>query len=319
MFNVHFWAGLLTVTELNIDTGEITERSCSDSFISCYSCFSEEWLEVRCTLSISRVSLLWVCVEAHGVPIEGNVGCGRRMRWVREILLPSSEIPAVLTHTDRSIDGLIMQIFHALWDVIEMWWTGHSLFLWKGGTNCMCYCPTLKRSPYRRLCISTFPPKNSLGMIYKRFELWGHGAMSWKVTFILSYPCQYTNSARAHARTHAHTHTHSLSHTLSLSHAHIHTHTHTHTLSQSHTAHTHTHSLSKTQTHTRTHTHSHKHTLSLSHTHKHAHTHYTHAHTTHTHTIWLFRRFTACLKESYDLAKNNIIWCIWRNAMCLRS
>ncbi len=133
MFNVHFWAGLLTVTELNIDTGEITERSCSDSFISCYSCFSEEWFEVRCTLSISRVSLLWVCVEAHGVPIEGNVGCGRRMRWVREILLPSSEIPAVLTHTDRSIDGLIMLILHALWDVIEMWWTGHSFFCEKGG------------------------------------------------------------------------------------------------------------------------------------------------------------------------------------------
>ncbi len=25
------------------------------------------------------------------------------------------------------------------------------------------------------------------------------------------------------------------------------------------------------------------------------------------------------LKGSYDVAKNNIIWCIWCNAMCLRS
>ncbi len=34
--------------------------------------------------------------------------------------------------------------------------------------------PTPKLSPHRRRCISTFPPKNSLCMIYKRFKLWGH-------------------------------------------------------------------------------------------------------------------------------------------------
>ncbi len=45
--------------------------------------------------------------------------------------------------------------------------------------------PTPKLSPHRRLCISTFPKKTSLCMIYKRFEKWGHGSMSWKVTFTL--------------------------------------------------------------------------------------------------------------------------------------
>ncbi len=34
--------------------------------------------------------------------------------------------------------------------------------------------PTPKLSPHRRRCISTFPPKNLLCMIYKHFELWGH-------------------------------------------------------------------------------------------------------------------------------------------------
>ncbi len=34
--------------------------------------------------------------------------------------------------------------------------------------------PTPKLSPHRRLCISIFPQKNSLCMIYKRFKLWGH-------------------------------------------------------------------------------------------------------------------------------------------------
>ncbi len=38
--------------------------------------------------------------------------------------------------------------------------------------------PTPKLSPHRRLCISTFPKKTSLCMIYKRFEKWGHGSMS---------------------------------------------------------------------------------------------------------------------------------------------
>ncbi len=34
--------------------------------------------------------------------------------------------------------------------------------------------PTPKLRPHRSLCISTFPPKNSLCMIYKPFELLGH-------------------------------------------------------------------------------------------------------------------------------------------------
>ncbi len=34
--------------------------------------------------------------------------------------------------------------------------------------------PTPKLSPHRRRCISIFPQKNSLCMIYKCFKLWGH-------------------------------------------------------------------------------------------------------------------------------------------------
>ncbi len=34
--------------------------------------------------------------------------------------------------------------------------------------------PTPKLSPHRRRCISIFPQKNSLCMIYKHFKLWGH-------------------------------------------------------------------------------------------------------------------------------------------------
>ncbi len=45
--------------------------------------------------------------------------------------------------------------------------------------------PTPKLSPHRRRCISTFPPKNSLCMIYKRFKLWGH----WKRPHKSPSPC----------------------------------------------------------------------------------------------------------------------------------
>ncbi len=45
--------------------------------------------------------------------------------------------------------------------------------------------PTPKLSPYRRRCISTFPQKNSLCMIYKRFKLWGH----WKCPHKSPSPC----------------------------------------------------------------------------------------------------------------------------------
>ncbi len=45
--------------------------------------------------------------------------------------------------------------------------------------------PTPKLSPHRRRCISIFPPKNSLCMIYKRFKLWGH----WKCPHKSPSPC----------------------------------------------------------------------------------------------------------------------------------
>jgi len=45
--------------------------------------------------------------------------------------------------------------------------------------------PTPKLSPHRRRCISTFPPKNLLCMIYKHFKLWGH----WKCPHKSPSPC----------------------------------------------------------------------------------------------------------------------------------
>ncbi len=45
--------------------------------------------------------------------------------------------------------------------------------------------PTPKLSPHRRRCISVFPQKNSLCMIYKRFKLWGH----WKCPHKSPSPC----------------------------------------------------------------------------------------------------------------------------------
>ncbi len=45
--------------------------------------------------------------------------------------------------------------------------------------------PTPKLSPHRRRCISIFPQKNSLGMLYKRFKLWGH----WKCPHKSPSPC----------------------------------------------------------------------------------------------------------------------------------
>ncbi len=44
-------------------------------------------------------------------------------------------------------------------------------------------------------CISTYPTKKSLCMIYKCFESWGHWKCRHKITFslyYLSYPCHYT-------------------------------------------------------------------------------------------------------------------------------
>ncbi len=45
--------------------------------------------------------------------------------------------------------------------------------------------PTPKLSPHRRRCISIFPQKNSLCIIYKRFKLWGH----WKCPHKSPSPC----------------------------------------------------------------------------------------------------------------------------------
>ncbi len=45
--------------------------------------------------------------------------------------------------------------------------------------------PTPKLSPHRRRCISIFPQKNSLCMIYKRFKLWRH----WKCPHKSPSPC----------------------------------------------------------------------------------------------------------------------------------
>ncbi len=45
--------------------------------------------------------------------------------------------------------------------------------------------PTPKLSPHRIRCISIFPQKNSLCMIYKRFKLWGH----WKCPHKSPSPC----------------------------------------------------------------------------------------------------------------------------------
>ncbi len=104
--------------------------------------------------------------------------------------------------------------------------------------------PTPKLSPHRRRCISIFPQKNSLCMIYDLCH-----------THVIIQMCVLINHINMPTHTHTHTHTH----TLSLSH------THTHTLSLSHT---HTLSLS----HTLTHTHTVSHTHTLSHTYTHTHT-----------------------------------------------
>ncbi len=72
--------------------------------------------------------------------------------------------------------------------------------------------PTPKLSPHRRRCISIFPQKNSLCMIYKRFKLWGH----WKCPHKSPSPC----------------HTHVIIQICVLiNHINMPTHTHTHTLS----------------------------------------------------------------------------------------
>ncbi len=93
--------------------------------------------------------------------------------------------------------------------------------------------PTPKLSPHRRRCISIFPQKNSLCMIYKHFKLWGH----WKCAHKSPSPCNtyvipmslykfVSHKPHKHAHTqHKHKHTHTQTHT----HTHTTHHTHTHT------------------------------------------------------------------------------------------
>ncbi len=96
--------------------------------------------------------------------------------------------------------------------------------------------PTPKLSPHRRQCISIFPQKNSLCMIYKRFKLWGHWKCPHKSpspcnTYVM--PCHYTNlcphKPHKHAHTHTETHTHAYTQRDTHTHTHRETHTHTHT------------------------------------------------------------------------------------------
>ncbi len=77
----------------------------------------------------------------------------------------------------------------------------------------MCYCPTPKLSPHRRLCISTFPQKNSLCMINKCLELWGHWKCPHKSpshcntghTHVIIQICVLINHINIHTHTHIHT------------------------------------------------------------------------------------------------------------------
>ncbi len=91
--------------------------------------------------------------------------------------------------------------------------------------------PTPKPSPHRRRCISTFPQKNSLCMIYKRLNYGDTENVLINHLLLvipMSYPCYYTNLCPHKPHKHAHTHTHKHTLSLSLSHTHTHTHTHTH-------------------------------------------------------------------------------------------
>ncbi len=72
--------------------------------------------------------------------------------------------------------------------------------------------PTPKLSPHRRRCISIFPQKNSLCMIYKRFKLWGHWKCPHKSpspcnTYVIIQICVLINHINMHTHTHTHTHT----------------------------------------------------------------------------------------------------------------
>ncbi len=101
------------------------------------------------------------------------------------------------------------------------------LFLWKVGTSIgvmvlyklyvlLPYTyPTPKLSPHRKLCISTFPPKILLCMIYKHFESGDMGQCPHMspspcdayVLPISLYKCMSSFVTKKHTHTHTHTHT----------------------------------------------------------------------------------------------------------------
>ncbi len=84
--------------------------------------------------------------------------------------------------------------------------------------------PTPKLSPHRRWCISTFPPKNLLCMIYKHFKLWGH----WKCPYKSPSPCNTHVIIQICVLINMHTHTHTQTQIQKQTHTHTHTHTHNH-------------------------------------------------------------------------------------------
>ncbi len=91
--------------------------------------------------------------------------------------------------------------------------------------------PTPKLSPHRRLCISIFPQKNSLCMIYKCFKLWGHWKCPHKSpspcntchTHVIIQICVLINHINMPTHTHTHTHTHKTNYIkqLAVPHSHI--------------------------------------------------------------------------------------------------
>ncbi len=97
-----------------------------------------------------------------------------------EDTLTSISTSSVCTHAELTDTHSTSRVTHSLL-LLSLW--GHPIgvmvfILYKLYFLSPYINPTPKLSPHRRLCISTFPKKNSLCMIYKRFEKWGHGSMS---------------------------------------------------------------------------------------------------------------------------------------------
>ncbi len=121
----------------------------------------------------SRKELWSHCI--NDTECSGDTKFPQHLQWGRQLHQVCNDTRHTRTHTRTHTHARTHAhththtVFYGLWGL-----SIGIMFLYC--TNCMCYCPTPKLSPHRRLCISTFPPKNSLCMIYKSFELWGH----WK-------------------------------------------------------------------------------------------------------------------------------------------